>query len=102
MTCLNQTPEMHGPCGLCAGCRPGFTEQYCIDQIFRLYRELMDAHGWREIIYAPKDRPIEVLTIGSTGRFTAHWLDGGGWFVEDHGDLWPAKLLCWRDKSEGK
>lgn len=97
MTCRRQTPDMHGPCGICPDCRPAPTEQECIDGIWRAYRSLLDVHGWREIIYAPKDRPIEVITIGSTGKFIAHWLDGGGWFVEEAGDLWPAKPFCWRD-----
>ena len=100
--CRNQTPDRHGPCGICPECLKLAvpTEQQCIDQMFRTLRTLLDVHGWREVIYAPKDRPIEVITIGSTGIFIAHWLKGGGWFVEDARDLWPAKPMCWREVTK--
>ena len=57
--------------------------------------------GWKEAIYAPKDG-TRFLSIeaGSTGVFPCYWMDnklnGGGFWSEAHGDLWPANPVLWK------
>ena len=73
--------------------------------MFNGYRALIDSHGWKEIAYAPKDgTPFEVITVGSIGIFRARWLgkDNDLLFVEEAGDLWPARAMLFRLVSESK
>lgn len=59
--------------------------------------------GWRDGKYAPKDG-TQFLSIeaGSTGVCLCYWMDndrmkeGGGFWAEAHGDLWPAKPTLWK------
>lgn len=82
-------------------------ERNHILSMFNGYRALIDHHGWREIMYAPKDgTPFEVITVGSTGVFPARWLGEKDdlLFVEEAGDLWPAQAMLFRltqAKSKG-
>jgi len=74
----------------------------------KLLRQMLDAReglkslGWRDGQYAPKDG-TRFLSIeaGSTGVFPCYWMDkhmkeGGGFWSEAHGDLWPAKPTLWK------
>lgn len=51
--------------------------------------------GWRKAIYCPKDgTPFQSIEAGSTGVFRTHYTGEwptGSWWVEDDGDLWPAR-----------
>jgi hypothetical protein len=63
------------------------------------YQALISSHGWRDMMYAPKDKtPFDVITVGSIGIFRAHWLGEKSdlLFVEDSGDFWPAKAIMFR------
>lgn len=60
--------------------------------------------GWRDSIYCPKDRSkFLVITAGSTGVFPCHY-DGewpkGTWWIEDGGDLWPARPILFKPLPE--
>lgn len=60
----------------------------------------MVACGWRDITYCPKDgSTFLAVTAGSTGvfpcRYLGEWPDGG-WWLEDAGDLWPARPILWK------
>jgi hypothetical protein len=75
----------------------------------KLLRQMLDAReglkslGWRDGQYAPKDG-TRFLSIeaGSTGVFPCYWMtnkhmtEGGGFWSEAHGDLWPAKPTLWK------
>lgn len=75
----------------------------------KLLRQMLDAReglkslGWRDGQYAPKDG-TRFLSIeaGSTGVFPCYWMtnkhmaEGGGFWIEAHGDLWPAKPTLWK------
>ncbi len=66
-------------------------------------REGLKSLGWRDGQYAPKDG-TRFLSIeaGSTGVFPCYWMpnkhmaDGGGFWSEAHGDLWPATPTLWK------
>ena len=75
----------------------------------KLLQQMLDARaglkslGWRDGQYAPKDG-TRFLSIeeGSTGVFPCYWMpnkhmaEGGGFWSEAHGDLWPAKPTLWK------
>lgn len=74
-------------------------ETKAIRDMFVAYRALIDTHGWKEMMYAPKDgTPFEVITAGSTGIFEARWLgeDNDLLFIASDGDLWPAVGILFR------
>jgi hypothetical protein len=80
-------------------------ERNHINALFNAQRALIEHHGWKEIIYAPKDgTPFEVITTGSIGIFSARWLGEKNdlLFVEDGGDLWPARAILFRIKPTSK
>jgi len=66
-------------------------------------REGLKSLGWRDGQYAPKDG-TRFLSIeaGSAGVFPCYWMtnkhmpEGGGFWSEAHGDLWPAKPTLWK------
>lgn len=67
-------------------------ERGAINDLFRAFRSLIDGHGWKEIMYAPKDGTLfEVISVGSTGIHEARYL-GDDLFILDPDipDLWPA------------
>ena len=66
-------------------------------------REGLKSLGWRAGQYAPKDGTLFLsIETGSTGVFPCYWRDnnlmaeGGGFWIEAHGDLWPAKPTLWK------
>lgn len=53
--------------------------------------------GWRDAVYAPKDREaIEVVEPGSTGIHRAHRDSEGRFWIEGAGDLWPSSPVLFR------
>ena len=66
-------------------------------------REGLKSLGWRDGQYAPRngDRFLSI-EAGSTGVFPCYWMDnnlikeGGRFWSEAHGDLWPAKPTLWK------
>ena len=65
--------------------------------------EGLKACGWKEAIYCPKDGTrFLAIEAGSTGVFPCYWMtnkhmaEGGGFWSEAHGDLWPAKPTLWK------
>lgn len=62
--------------------------------------ERMQELGWRSIDYCPKDGSrFDSISAGSTGihpcRYEGEW-PTGSWWVEDGGDLWPARPIMFR------
>lgn len=79
------------------------TQDHAIKAMFEAYDRLREL-GWKEIIYCPKDgSAFEVIEAGSTGIFRCHyegeWPDGS-WWIEDAGDLWPARPILFRRIKE--
>jgi hypothetical protein len=76
-----------------------FQERTHIEAMYKAVRALIDDHGWKEIMYAPKDgTPFEVIEPYSTGIFRGRWLGKNNdlLFVEDAHDLWPSKACLFR------
>lgn len=73
-----------------------------LDQMQDAYTRL-EKLGWRDAIYCPKDgSSFDVVEVGSTGIFTCHYEGDwptGRWWVEDGGDLWPARPTLFRLKA---
>ena len=77
-------------------------EENLLRQMFDA-REGLKSIGWRDGQYAPKDG-TRFLSVeaGSAGVFPCHWMpnklmpEGGGFWIEAHGDLWPAKTTLWK------
>lgn len=70
----------------------GVRERSKVAALFHAFRGLIDEHGWKEIMYAPKDGTVfEVVSVGSTGIHEARYL-GEDLFILDPDipDLWPA------------
>lgn len=70
-----------------------------LGEAFQRLREL----GWREAMYCPKDgSTFDAIEAGSTGIHACHyqgeWPDGC-WWVEDAGDLWPARPILFRVRA---
>ena len=73
----------------------------------KLLEQLNDAYeglkacGWQEAVYCPKDGTrFLAIDMGSAGVFPCYWmgnkLNGGGFWSEAHGDLWPARPVLWK------
>lgn len=56
--------------------------------------------GFRDAIYCPKDGTVfEAVNMGCTAIARCSYLGewpGGGWFVHEAGDLWPARPILFR------
>lgn len=63
-------------------------------------RAMVDAYqrlkelGWRDATYAPKDEPIEMLEVGSTGIHRGYRDDIGFWIQDT--DTWPSRPVLFR------
>lgn len=71
------------------------TEQDAIDAMFRAHLRLRDDLGWREVIYAPKNVPLDVIEPGSTGIHYATRDEQGRFWIHD-GDTWPSRPVLFR------
>lgn len=77
-------------------------EENLLRQMFDA-REGLKSLGWRDGQHAPKDG-TRFLSIeaGSAGVFPCYWMtnkhmaEGGGFWSEAHGDLWPTKPTLWK------
>jgi hypothetical protein len=60
--------------------------------------------GWADAVYCPKDGScFDAIEAGSTGVHRCHYLGEwptGSWWISDEGDLWPARPILWRARSE--
>ncbi len=54
-------------------------------------------HG-EDFATAPVDQAIWIIDPGSTGTFIGRWR-GAHFFIEDAGDLWPAKPTHWLSRE---
>ena len=66
-------------------------------------REGLKSLGWSEGRLAPKNGTLFLsIEDGSTGVFPCYWrtnnymAQGGGFWIEAHGDTWPAKPTLWK------
>lgn len=62
--------------------------------------------GWNDIDYCPKDGSVfDSISAGSTGIHPCHY-EGtwpkGSWWVFDGGDVWPARPILFRNKTDLK
>lgn len=53
--------------------------------------------GWRDAMYAPKDRPLLLIEAGSSGIHHGYRDDIGFW-IED-GDTWPSRPVLFREQE---
>ena len=79
------------------------TEKDALTVMFEAYQRLKEL-GWREAVYCPKDgSSFWSVEPGSTDIhstvYLGEWPDGN-WWVEDGGDLWPARPALFKSKSE--
>lgn len=59
------------------------------------YRRLQEL-GWREAIYAPVGKLVDVIEAGSTGIHQADKDELGRFWVFDNGDVWPSRPILFR------
>lgn len=63
--------------------------------------EGLKAHGWRDATYCPKDGTrFLAIEPGSVGVFPCYYQGewpNGHWWIEAHGDLWPARPILYKD-----
>lgn len=79
------------------------TERECLTELCRIRSRLTDL-GWRDAIYCPKDGSIfEAIEFGCTTIFDC-WYVGqwptGSWEMCDGEDLWSARPIAFRLKSQ--
>lgn len=70
------------------------TEQELISDLFSAWYAL-SLMGWQEPTHAPKDTPLEVIELGSTGIHKATRDDMGFW-VHDEIDTYPSHPVLFR------
>lgn len=70
-------------------------ESKWIDALFDAWRNLQDRFGWRNMMYAPKDRTIEIIELGSTGIHRVRWAEFTFFTEDDEG--WPTHPVLWRE-----
>jgi len=79
------------------------TEQHALEAMFEAYDRLREL-GWRESMYAPKDKPLELIEPGSTGIHKGqrglHDEDDKFWIFD--GDVWPARPILWRLETKAE
>lgn len=86
----------------CAAEQPDFRspeESELLEQMHQRHESLRKL-GWNDAIYCPKDGTIFLsISAGSTGIHECYY-DGewptGSWWVQDAGDLWPARPILWK------
>lgn len=66
--------------------------------MFAAYERLQRL-GWRPIMYAPKERLEQTVSVGSTGIHPAVWMMGR-WWIEDGGDFWPGDPILYKPSEE--
>ncbi len=74
-------------------------EKLILGSIRQSYEALLAA-GWQDIIYCPKDGTRFLAVVAGQAdvlrcHYSGEW-PTGSWFVEDCGDLWPARPILWR------
>lgn len=75
------------------------TEAVALQVLMEAYVRLKEL-GWNDIQYCPKDgSAFDSISVGCTGIHRAYY-EGvwpkGSWWVEDGGDLWPARPILYR------
>lgn len=74
-------------------------ERSAIRMMFEARQRLME-RGWNDAIYCPKDgTEFDAIEAGSTGIHRCHYSGEwptGGWWIADHGDLYPARPVLYR------
>lgn len=63
--------------------------------VIRLELEKIKRLGWTTHIPPPREGDCLVIEAGSTGVFRGRYHEHY-FFVEDGGDLWPARPLAWK------
>jgi len=73
------------------------TEHDALNAMFEAFDRLREL-GWKEAMYAPRDTPLEVIEMGSTGIHKAQrgLRDGDDRFWIFDGDCWPSKPCLYR------
>lgn len=66
--------------------------------MFSAYSRLQKL-GWRPIMYAPKERLEQTVSVGSTGIHPAVWMMDRWWIEEAH-DLWPGDPILYKPSKE--
>lgn len=75
------------------------TDETALNVMFDAWQRLKEM-GWQEAIYCPKDGSMFFcIEAGSTGihhcSYDGEW-PKGGWWVHEHGDMWPSHPILWK------
>lgn len=63
--------------------------------LFGAFCELRNC-GWRESMYAPFDKDLELIEAGSTGIHKGYRDKYSGFWIVDPMDTWPANPILYR------